>query len=464
MSIHPFYGVRVLDLAPDRRRVRLRLFVVHYDVGVRQYAELPADPGFFLQLLWESADGGDGPLGDVFTWRELDDDGWLAVNTRWFVEGVERVVVRNDALSDEDWKHIDALQEGIHDRDDGWPDEDRLVQADYEVQVTDPRWLEHLWPGRSWETGWYPNPTHRLRAEDATHVPDLTEPEAVLTPFTDDGMAMLAFSDDGRFLAVTSEDGELVVYDPGERSERLRVMTPASAGRDIMWVPGRHVITLKEDELDEVHPWAYDLDADTEIDIPVEPGRVRSRDGRFRVEYGDGDRVDFVSGRSTPDRTVRLGDESAWVSDVTFSADGTRMFVAHRSKEVGHSSTVHVIDPVTGRILDSITVPGDWLNSLAASPDGAYLAVATADWNDERKCTPDIWRVADRELIMRRPTKDPSQAGISAEALAWSPDGARLAATVENKEIHLFRVGLPAEPPADLRLSAPGRTCPEARA
>ncbi|MFG2086170.1 MULTISPECIES: WD40 repeat domain-containing protein [unclassified Spirillospora] len=256
-----------------------------------------------------------------------------------------------------------------------------------------------------------------------------------------------AFSDDGRFLAVTSEDGELAVYDTADRSKRLRV-TPVSAGRDVMWVPGRHVVTLKEDEDDEVLPWAYDLDADTEIDIAVQPGRARSRTGRFRVEYGVGDRVDFNSGRSTPERTVWLGDGSAdRVTRVTFSADEPRMFVAHGSK-------VHVIEPATGRALDTIAVPGDWLNAVAASPDGAYLAVASEDWNDERKSTPDIYRVADRELIMRRPTKDPMQAGISAQALAWSPDGARLAAIVEN-QIHLFRVGLPDEPPVGLRLSAP---------
>ncbi|MES4901738.1 MULTISPECIES: hypothetical protein [unclassified Streptomyces] len=449
MSIHPFYGVRVLTLAPDRRRVGFRVFVVDYNAKRRWHAELPQDPGYFLSLLWESADDRGGPLGDLFTWRELEDDGWVAVNARWFVESVERVAVRNHPLSDEGWEHIDALWEaGIHQRDGGWPDEDLLVQADYEVQVTDPRWLEHLRPGLSWETGYYPDPTRRLRAEDAPHVPDLTEPEAVLTPFAGSDypdIVVTAFSDDGRFLAVTSEDGELTVYDMDNRSERLRV-SPVLAGRDIMWVPGRHVVTLKEDEVDEVRPWAFDLDADAEADTPVEPGRVRSRTGCFRVDYGAGGRVDFVSGQSSPDRTVRLGDESSgWVQDVAFRADETRMFVAHASK-------VYVIEPATGTILDTMTVPGDRLNALAVSPDGAYLAVATEDWNDERKCTPDIYRVADRELIMRRPTKDRTQPGIRAQSLAWSPDGAWLAVIVEN-EVHLFRVGLPDEPPARLRLN-----------
>ncbi|MDA3645626.1 hypothetical protein LZ318_01090 [Saccharopolyspora indica] len=78
--------------------------------------------------------------------------------------------------------------------------------------------------------------------------------------------------------------------------------------------------------------------------------------------------------------------------------------------------------------------------------------MAAEDWNDEWRCTPDIYRVADRELVMRRPSKDLSQDGFSAQALAWSPDGAWLAAIVEN-EIHLFRVGLPEEPPAGLELS-----------
>lgn len=433
MSIHPFYEVRVLDLAPDLRWARFRIFVVDYDAERRWHAELPGDAGFFLALLWEGADGG-GPIGDAVTWRELEDDGWLAVNARWFVEGVERLAVRNHPLSDEDWAHLDAAD-----------DEDRLVQADYEVRVTDPRWLERLRPGQRWEGGYYPNPTRRLRAEDAPHVPDLTGPEAVLTPFAEpDQVVALAFSDDGRFLAVTSEDGELAVYRTGDCSERLRASPPATAGRDIMWLPNRHVITLKEDEYDEVRPWAYDLDSDAEADFPVEPGRVRSRTGRFRVEFGDG-RVDFVSGKSTPDRVVRFGDESSGrVGAVAFSADETRMFVAHDSE-------VRVVDPATGSILDTIAIPGDWLDALAANPDGAYLAVATQDWNDESKCTPDIYRVADRELIMRRPAKDLSQPGFGARALAWSPDGARLAAIVDD-EIHLFRVGLPDEPPAGLKL------------
>ncbi|WBB59509.1 hypothetical protein O7599_28675 [Streptomyces sp. WMMC500] len=459
MSVHPFYGVRVLDLDPGRRRVRFRIFVVDYHPDRRWHAELPEDAGFFLSLLWESAVGGGGSLGGFLTWREPENDGWLAVNARWFVENVEPVAVRHHPPPDELWEHVAALrEEGIHQRDDGWPDEDRLVQADYEVQVTDPRWLEHLRPGLSWETGYYPDPTRRLRAGDAPHVPDLTEPEAVLAPFDgsdgSDGSAgsdggdhvvVLAFSDDGRFLAVTSEDGELAVYDTADRSERLRA-APASAGRDIMWVPGRHVVTLKEDGNDEVRPWAYDLDAGTETDVAVEPGRVRSRTGRFRVEYGEGGRVDFVSGQSSPDRTIRLGDPSSGrVRGVAFSADETRMFVAHDAQ-------VHVVEPATGRVLDAVPVPGDWLNALAASPDGAYLAVATEDWDDERRCTPDLYRVADRELIMRRPARDPAQAGITAQALAWSPDGARLAAVVEN-EIHLFRVGLPDRPPARLELA-----------
>lgn len=172
---------------------------------------------------------------------------------------------------------------------------------------------------------------------------------------------------------------------------------------------------------------------------PLE-GRARSRTGRFRVEYGPGGRVDFVSGQSTPERTVRLGDESHRVTSVAFSADETRMFVAQGLQ-------VHVIEHATGRILNAFAVSGSWLDAVAASPDGAYLAVAAQDLNDEGKCTPDIYRVADGELIMRRPTKDHTQAGTRTRALAWSPDGARLAAIVDN-EIHLFRVGLPAEPTA----------------
>jgi hypothetical protein len=146
----PGYGVRVLAPGSRPAACEIRMFVVDYDVERWCHAELPGDAGFFLSLLWQSADDRGGSLADFFTWRKPENDGWLAVNTRWFVESVERVAVRNHPLHDEGWEHIGALQqEGIHQRDNGWPDEDRLVRADYEVQVTDARWLEHLRPGLS---------------------------------------------------------------------------------------------------------------------------------------------------------------------------------------------------------------------------------------------------------------------------------------------------------------------------
>jgi tetratricopeptide (TPR) repeat protein len=150
------YGVRVLDVDRARRRVRLRVFVVHYEPSWGTNELLPEDPSFFFRVLWEGArgtgsmDGTDGPLADLVRLDDYLDEAWVDRHTHRFVSGVERVAARNHPLDDEAW---DSLATYYYERDGGWQDEHLLAQGDYEVQVTDPRWLAGLCPGQSWGTG-----------------------------------------------------------------------------------------------------------------------------------------------------------------------------------------------------------------------------------------------------------------------------------------------------------------------
>ncbi|MEU8362670.1 tetratricopeptide repeat protein [Nonomuraea sp. NPDC048882] len=145
------FGVRVLDVDRERRRVRIRVFVVYYEPSWGTDDLLPNDASFFFRVLWEGADdarGHDGgPLADLVGLDEFLDEEWVDRHTRLFVAGVERVVTRNHPLDDDAW---DRLAMFYYEHDGGWQDEDLLAQGDYDVEVTDPRCLTPLRLGQSW--------------------------------------------------------------------------------------------------------------------------------------------------------------------------------------------------------------------------------------------------------------------------------------------------------------------------
>ncbi|MDA2813233.1 tetratricopeptide repeat protein [Nocardiopsis sp. RSe5-2] len=150
------FGVRVLDLDPERRRVRFRVFVTYYEPSWGTGDLLPDHPTFFCRLLWEAAERFTphrfGPMTDVVTIDEFLDEWWVECNTHRFVVGVERVAERNHPVDDDDF---DRLAMFYYERDGGWQDEERLAQADYDVHVTDARWIESLRIGQSWGTTSY---------------------------------------------------------------------------------------------------------------------------------------------------------------------------------------------------------------------------------------------------------------------------------------------------------------------
>ncbi|MER6948820.1 pentapeptide repeat-containing protein [Nonomuraea sp. NPDC000554] len=431
------YGVRVLAVDPDRCEARLRVFVVYYDTAVHGYAPPETDPGFLFALLWQ-AGRWDSPIGHAVTVDQVLDEAWMAEHARWFVAGVEQVAARNLPPAEDDWAH---LHDFYYERDGRWRDEDRLVQADFLVRVTHARWIEHLEPGMAWGSTHYPLGADCPRAEDLPHVPDLRHPAALLSPF-DDKPDELAFSDDGRYLAAAYE-GELAIYDTRDWSEHARVaLDPGNFGARLMWAPDRHVVTLLHREGGPQH--AYDVDARTALDVPVEAGHARSRTGRHRVEYGVGKGIRFV-GAFRDD--VHL-DGCAYVDTVAFTADESRLFAA------GMRNGVSVLDPSAGVVLDTVDAGVHRMRSLAVSPDGAYLAVAgrTSEYveSDELR----VLRLGDRQVVTRY------ELGKEVRPLAWSPDGRWLAAAVGGESgggLRVMPVGLPAEPPAALR-QAPAAT------
>ncbi|GAA3753862.1 hypothetical protein GCM10022225_43270 [Plantactinospora mayteni] len=461
------YGLRVLDVAPDELRVSFRVFVVYYDTGGKTHAPIPDDPSFFLHELWGAQRfepvTTPHPLRMVSVKQILDED-WSAANAHRYVRRVDRVATRNHPVADDDWAH---LHDFYYERAGGWSDEDLLVQADFDVWVTDPRWLETLTPGRSWATTSYPIITDQVLEADAPTVLDLREPALTLNPFPggsgDAGTPSdVAFSDDGRYLAVTSQACELVVFRTDDWTEHVRIPDSELWGQDIQWVPGTHQLTKRLVEGgDEAPTRAYDVDTGTEVDVAPQPRMFRSRTGRYRADSGFGrHRADGGYGGFTgygawvdvltssgESRLLHLPRGKKYVGSVSFSADERRMFV-------GQGKDVHVLDPEDGRLLATVSGlrPG-----AIVRPDGAYLAAvgrsSSFPDNPEDKLI-DLWRVSDGALLMS------CRSGGGYVTPTWSPDGSTLATSVVTGsqgyggEIRVYRAGPPVEPPEEVHLTA----------
>jgi len=202
------FGVRALDVDLARREVRLQVLTVHYDVESRTYLAPPErDPGFVLGLLWASGRR-EHPIGAAIDAGRILDRNWLIEHARWFVEHVERIAVDNDPPSESAW---DRLQDFHYERVHGWPDEDALVQAEFQVRVADRAWIEHLEPGAAWSSAMYPVHADSPAPEELPHLPNVHDP-IVRWPFSDDSATAVGFSDDSCFLAVARSGPELVVY------------------------------------------------------------------------------------------------------------------------------------------------------------------------------------------------------------------------------------------------------------
>ncbi|QKW07565.1 WD40 repeat domain-containing protein [Streptomyces sp. NA04227] len=460
------YGVRVLNVDPERLRVRLQVLVVYYDTGSRTHIPLPdEEPGTFLHFLWESsrwhsarADGDPGTLGQLLTTDDILNYEWVDTNARRYISWVRRTATLNDPPTEEDWGN---LYDFYYERGGAWKDEDLLVQAEYEIRVTDRRWLDHLTKGLAWGSASFPLHGDSWTAEDAPHLPDLSEPAYILRPFATttgsteyDHVEHLHFSDDGAYLAVCSDQGRVWVYDTSDWSEKAHV----NAGDEwlvplMMWVPGTHVVVVKgyfsADEPEEEVQWAYDVDLGEEVQVPFQRGRLRSTDGVHRLSPNNGGEggYDLHGEEREPSRRVSHSD-GAWdpIQCKTFSGDSSRLFL-------GAQENLYVVDTVKGEVVDKVMDASERLFEMAANPDGSYLAIGSfsrklgyLEFGERRPHELCVWRMEDKRIVLGH------QFRTYIDALAWSPtDGRWLAVGLEpiregefhsgNTEIAVFGMG-----------------------
>ncbi|WP_327129670.1 hypothetical protein [Streptomyces sp. NBC_01727] len=156
-----------MELDTAEQRVRFRIFLVRYDRPWGREGLLPDDASFFFRVLWDAADGvakrRHGPLHGLVSIEECIDPVWAGTNSHRFVRAVEQVATRSAPIDDADADrladfyadHFDSLEAHYHEWGSRWEHEGRLVQADYDVWVTDPRWLAPLQHGQGFRTSAY---------------------------------------------------------------------------------------------------------------------------------------------------------------------------------------------------------------------------------------------------------------------------------------------------------------------
>ena len=405
------YGIRVLELAPDEGRMRLRVFVVYYDTGYASHQPIPSDRSFFVRVLCDK-----DALGEDISSEGRFDESHVDRNAFRYVERFVELELRNHPL-----ESYAGYSDFYYERDGRWQDEDKLVQADYDVFVTKPEYLAPFELGQSWGTTAYPTQADALRQADYDAIPDFGDANS-FTPFPgvsqDASTARsMRFSADSSHLLVSHDAGGFCVFDLDDGEV---VLEEAKVGG---W--------------DFSPSWTHD-------------GRVAGNVGDAFVafELGSGAREPFApfgcAGNSSGTRFFNLPhDETLQLLDeqgrVLFEREGAPELVINAGYDASGSRCALLVETEALRLIDVDTgavreLELEGLGDVALSPDARYILASGS-----RVFM--VIRAADGEVLRALPAE-----GGYPTCVAWSPDG-KLAATSltdangYHSKVRLHRIG-----------------------
>jgi hypothetical protein len=376
------YGVRILDINEDEKKVKLRVFVVYYDTEYKYHQPIPTDKSFFLRILWDE----DSSIGKEITVDNYLDETWVNHNTYKFVEKLEILSDKNYPIEDYSGYFDFYYERGSDDPNitASWQDEDKLVQCDYNLYVTDKKYLDHLSVGLSWGTTAYETNAIEIDNNYAKFLPNITKPIIRLTPFkgeAEDGtLEDIKFSKDSKKLIISSQDGEVVAISIPEFKELWRNKINESFTILNMKNSENYVWGIPQDSNKKV----WDLDTGKLVDavIPDDNYKYISKDEKYYIEYGEDECLYFFDNEGNELFKV---EENDTVEAVSFTNDDNIVAIA------GMFNYVSIFDIKNKKEIQRIEV-GNRVNYIDFSPNGELLAVSTMDYLK-------IYNIKDNRLV-----------------------------------------------------------------
>lgn len=398
------YGIRVLETDPAERRVRLNVFVVYYDTAYERHEPIPEDHSFFLRVLWDRGDtrfGGGGPIGDVIDVDQILDEHWVDTHTWRFIDSVELLQTRNFPLDS-----YTGMSDFYYERDGRWQDEDKLVQAEFDVYVSDERYIEHLYEGMSWGSTAYQTRALRIDRNFAAELPFPAGEPVTLEPFEGPQEAgtpgTMQFSADGSRLFLLSQENELLALESGSWEECWR-----SAGSSMLSFLNRDdrkgiAWICYDGEIQ--HVWNTENGTQS-AEKPLSAARYVSPQGSYFAVFGDEEALSFTDAEGRETQRLEL---PGYATALTFTADETYFATG------GSFNEVYIYEAATATRLQTLTLPeGSRVSDLAFHPKGHLLAVCILngplriyEWQSGRE-------------VFRMYAPDGSFMGPA----LWSPDG-----------------------------------------
>jgi WD40 repeat protein len=224
----------------------------------------------------------------------------------------------------------------------------------------------------------------------------------------------VAFSPDGTRLATVSDDGSARLWDPRTGRALLELTGSMAPVRCLAFSPdGKRLFTIGFDRkvrLWDSHTGRQQREFVADPDVRVNfLSLALSRDGsRLATAAIDGPGRVRIWNADTGELLLELKKDNKRVDAVAFSPDG--MVLATTS----YDKTARLYDARTGEERRVLPGHNDHVVGVAFSPDGGRLATRTGDG------TVRLWDAGTGQLLLQLK-------GVAMGALAFSPDGARLA-------------------------------------
>ena len=410
------YGIRILKVVPEKRNVTLRVFVVYYDTEYESHQPLPLDHSFFLRILWDKGDtrfGEGGPIGAEISVDQYCDEDWVNKNTYRYVEDVIQLSTSNYPVEDY------SIYEDFYYEDNGdWVDEENLVQSDYDLYVTDAKFLQHLSIGMSWGTTAYETKSFLLLKKYDSILPNLNEVTHTLIPFSgkSGGLKDMAFTPDGSKLLVLGLYEEIVAYESGtwkeiwrdKKGEEMFTYMNIDQKNQIVWLTTEGSI-LK----------VIDYNTGQKTAVKVESGaRLVSPKGNYHVNFGDQEFLVFIDLKGKEKWQI---DQPDVVEAVAFSKDESLIAIG------GMYNSVSIWE--TGQQNEKIVFETNENTScLSFNPTHEFLAIVS--FHDLI-----IYNLNTKELVLKYYTDGDIYLGMP----AWSEDG-KYFALINGESISIYKL------------------------